>query len=178
MENLEFKKWLTGTLKPYGFRREKSNWYKYTDNTLVVLTIDKHPYCRGYLIDAGIEVYPEHHEKCPMANELDMYDMFIFPAQRDLRSRAYQDSKHFVDYRERPQASEMHIDLDVLSDEQIIESMNFNINKRLIPMLDIKKFKKIVASDIYFIQLGNAEKLPYYGVPEDMIKKYNVYCNN
>lgn len=45
---LDFKKYVTSYLKPYGFTREKNNWFMKKDRLLVVLSLDKNPYCDGF----------------------------------------------------------------------------------------------------------------------------------
>lgn len=176
MLSVDFKKYITSFLKPYGFTREKNNWFMKKDRLLVVLSLDKNPYCDGFFVDVGAELDGEAHKKCPTAVELDIAEGFIFPANPN-DTESYKKLTYCIP-RPRlgsPAIAELYIDLSIFPDEMIFEAFQYNAEWRLLPMLDIDSLKKLVNSDLTFVRCGKEKKLPLYGVSEEMIKKHSLH---
>ena len=176
MLSVDFKKYINSFLKPYGFTREKNNWFMKKDRLLVVLSLDKNPYCDGFFVDVGAELDGEAHMKCPTAAELDIMDSFIFPADpNDLYS--YKELTHCIPRRRpgSPAIAKPYIDISIFPDEAIFDTFRYNAELRFLPMLDIDSLKNLDNNDIAFIQCGKEKKLPLYGVSEEMIKKHSFH---
>ena len=56
----------------------------------------------------------------------------------------------------------------------ITEALIYNIDLKLKCFLTRQSLIETVNSDMYYVQLGRYSKLPDYGVPQDIIEKYNL----
>lgn len=176
MDGLAFKKYISTTLKPYGFVRSGKNWGVVKDGLLTVVSIDKSPNCNGYFVDCGAKLTQERYSKYPEAGLLDIYEWFIFPADPFYKTDAYREALHTL-----PKGDSDHhwiarqfIDLDLFSDQEIQEAFQHNMEKRLLPMMDVNAIKEKLKSDVFYVQWSrHPERLHLYGVPEDIIRVNN-----
>ena len=176
MQPLEFKKLITELLKPLGFTRSKNNWYIKTDDIITVLSLEKHPYCNGFWVEIGSELPSRDYSPCPKADILDTNDLFYFPKHPDVSPLYYQTFKHPPITQNDPHLNlyNSYIDLDIIPDEIIKEALIYNIDLKLKCFLTRQSLIETVNSDMYYVQLGRYSKLPDYGVPQDIIEKYNL----
>lgn len=185
MDSLGFKKYITATLKPYGFRRTGKNWGAVKDGLLTVVTIDKYPYANGWFVECGAMLMAEQPGKYPEAGLLDVCEDFLFPADPSYKPEAYKTARKM--YKEscngRPISPyspdrwvvTQYIDLDLFSDEEIDAAFRFNLEKRVLPMLNIETLKAKVQSDVFYVKTSwNPQNLPKYGIPEDVIRANNA----
>lgn len=67
-----------------------------------------------------------------------------------------------------------YMDLDLFSDDIVIEALRHNIEKRMLPMLNIDTLKQLLLSDDYYAARSwKPENLLQYGVSEARLIQHN-----
>ena len=171
MENKDFKKLISKLLEPYGFKRAKNVWYRRNDGVFAVLTIESHPYCRGWFVEFGAEFAHTEYEMKSFESDLDFADLAVFPKEPTADSE-WKEYKHQIPMR-APVKS--HIDLDLFSDAEIEEYMRFNIKRSLVPLLTKESLLETVQNDPYYLWMGREKNLPLYGFSAEEIQEKNVH---
>ena len=130
MNNTEFKKILQNCTNKLGFRYCKKNYY-YQDETLViVINVQKSNFDDSYYVNYGFLIKDIHDNiENPKINDCDIVGRFI----------------NYVDDR-----IEYDFQLYTLSEDKLIESLDYNLNNIIAPVVNegIKKYFELYPNAI------------------------------
>lgn len=116
MDNKEFKKILNSCLKKNGFSFNNKRYYKYTNNLIIVVDIQKSNYDNSYYINYAFYVK-------------EIYDGIDYPGTNtgDIRGRfGYDCEEKTYDY----------YPLNIINHDDLQSSLEHNINSVLIPVAE------------------------------------------
>lgn len=127
MEKKEFQKIVKDKMKKLGFQSRRNNYYKIVDDDyLIGVSLDHHPFCKGYFVEFGV-IYLPDEEKLPFDGWYDWNAWFVFAKMPEDDLRKYHienldvDDDDLVDYFE----------YDIRSMEELNKALDLNIEKRL-----------------------------------------------
>lgn len=131
MEKKEFQKIVRDKMKVLGFRSRGNNHYKVLDDDyLIGVSLDHHPFCKGYFIDYGV-IYLPDEEKLPFWGWCDWSASFLFTETPEDDLTKY----HIEDMDITDEYLVAYFEYDIRSKEELDRALDINIEKRLLPLI-------------------------------------------
>lgn len=163
MEKKEFQKIVKDKMKKLGFQSRRNNYYKIVDDDyLIGVSLDHHPFCKGYFVEFGV-IYLPDEEKLPFDGWYDWNAWFVFTKvpEDDLRKYHIEnldvDDDDLVDYFE----------YDIRSMEELNRELDANIEKRLSLIYDkqyvLKYYREHMRGSFMCLPLATINKLSSLG---------------
>lgn len=150
MEKKEFQNVVKDKMKVLGFRIKGNNCYKVLDNNyLIGVSLDHHPYCKGYFVEYGGLYLPDEW-KIPFRGEYDWDNRFIFTINSKDNLLHY----HIESIDENEEGLVDYCEYDNWETRELIKQLDLNIEKKLSLLYDknyiLEEYKKNLC---FFISL-------------------------
>ena len=164
MEKKEVQVIVKEKLKSYGFKSRGNNHYKMIeDDYMVGVSLDHHPFRKAYFIEYGGVFLPDE-KKVPFCGFYDWMGWFLFTQNAEdnleqleqcLEKDIWGNGTELLDYFE----------YDKKDKDSLIEALNINVEKKLLPIFD----KEYILND-YRNDIDSLVTLP-----PDTVKKILKY---